>query len=178
MATGLSSIFRRSRLFNPESLLWWKWNDPRRVDIVTGCFMLIKKQLWLRLNGFDLRFFMYCEDADLCFRSKYLCQYPVIVPKVEIIHYGGASDTVRADKLIRLIQAKNRLFQKHWPVGKYKYALIMLYIWVYTRKIFYWVCATLIRKSYSFQYEQWNDVLKRKKEWFTLISISQYGYGG
>ena len=64
-ASGLSSVFRGSQLFNPESLAGWSRDSERQVDIVTGCLCLAPRAVWEQLDGFDESFFMYGEDADL-----------------------------------------------------------------------------------------------------------------
>ena len=58
-ATGLTTIARRSALFNTESDGGWQRDTVREVDIVSGCFFLITRSLWQRLGGFDPLFFMY-----------------------------------------------------------------------------------------------------------------------
>jgi N-acetylglucosaminyl-diphospho-decaprenol L-rhamnosyltransferase len=40
------------------------------VDWVTGCGMLIRRECWDELNGFDPSFFLYYEDADFCARAR------------------------------------------------------------------------------------------------------------
>ena len=67
-----------------------------------GCFFLITRSLWQRLGGFDPLFFMYGEEADLCLRAKRLGARPVLAPQATIIHYGGASETKRASKMMKL----------------------------------------------------------------------------
>ncbi len=69
MGSGLSSVFRRSRLFDLESLGPWPRDTDNDVDIVTGCFCLVRRELWATLGGFDEGFFMYGEDTDLCIRA-------------------------------------------------------------------------------------------------------------
>ncbi len=43
---------------------------PCDVDFCTGCFFAIRTEIFKELNGFDERFFMYLEDADLTLRAK------------------------------------------------------------------------------------------------------------
>ena len=69
LATALSSVFRGTRLFDPESLGGWKRDSVRDVDIVTGCLLFVPELLWRELGGFDPRFFVYGEDADLALRA-------------------------------------------------------------------------------------------------------------
>lgn len=42
----------------------------RRVDWVSGAFLVVPAAVWRALGGFDERYFMYCEDVDLCVRLQ------------------------------------------------------------------------------------------------------------
>lgn len=163
-AVGLSSIFRRSRLFNPESLAWWDWSEPREVDIVTGCFLLIKSELWTELEGFDLRFNMYAEDADLCIRSAKIGKKSILYPEAEIVHFGGASESIRADKMARLLKAKVQLFNKHWTPLKARYAVVMLKLWSLSRTLVFKLLSK-IKPTKKTSYESWLEIWNRRCEW-------------
>ena len=43
---------------------------PMEIDFCTGCFIMIRTSILKKLNGFDERFFMYFEDADLTRRAQ------------------------------------------------------------------------------------------------------------
>lgn len=78
---------------------WWKpihpgksWYQQRReFDWLTGAFMLIPRQVFARVGGFDKNIFMYVEDTDLCYRLKQLGLKVVYSPTAKITHLGGAS---------------------------------------------------------------------------------------
>ena len=40
-------------------------SDVLDIEFCTGCFMVIRTSIFKKLKGFDERYFMYCEDADL-----------------------------------------------------------------------------------------------------------------
>ncbi len=64
----LGSIFKkwRSEYTYRDKLI----KGPIEVDFCSGCFIMIKTEVFKKLNGFDERFFMYFEDADLTRRAK------------------------------------------------------------------------------------------------------------
>ncbi len=55
------------------------------IDFVSGCFMCIKSEVFKALGGFDPRYFMYLEDADLTLRAKTMGQ-AVINPFISVTH--------------------------------------------------------------------------------------------
>jgi N-acetylglucosaminyl-diphospho-decaprenol L-rhamnosyltransferase len=88
-AIGFSKIFNKNSIWSSESYGGWARDSIRDVDIVTGCFFLIERTLWEKLGGFDLQFFMYAEEADLCFRARKLGARALFTPDATIIHYGS-----------------------------------------------------------------------------------------
>lgn len=44
--------------------------EPTEIDFCSGCFFCIRTDALKKLGGFDERFFMYLEDADLALRAK------------------------------------------------------------------------------------------------------------
>jgi N-acetylglucosaminyl-diphospho-decaprenol L-rhamnosyltransferase len=113
-ATALSSAFKGTRLFDPESLGGWKRDSVRDVDIVTGCLLFVPKALWRELGGFDPRFFVYGEDADLALRAAAAGVRRVITPDAVVTHEVGVSSATRPDKLVLLFRGKVTLLRKHW----------------------------------------------------------------
>ncbi|MFX0139592.1 MAG: glycosyltransferase family 2 protein, partial [Candidatus Hodarchaeota archaeon] len=103
---GFTKIFSFSTFFNPIPYGSWKYNTTRYVDIISGCFLMIKKEIWEKLEGFNPLFFMYAEEVDLCLRAKKIGYTPQFYPKAEIVHYRGASETNRADKIIKIYKGE------------------------------------------------------------------------
>jgi N-acetylglucosaminyl-diphospho-decaprenol L-rhamnosyltransferase len=134
-ATMLSSAFKRSPVFDPESLGGWQRDSVREVDIVTGCLLLVRRSLWDELGGFDERFFMYGEDADLAFRATRLGFRHVITPDAVVTHEIGVSSSSRSDKLILLLRGKATLIRKHWPAGRREVGLGLLWVGIGLRAL-------------------------------------------
>lgn len=131
--TGLSSVFHKSSLFNSEGYGNWRRDTAREVDIVTGAFLLMKRDLWNLLGGFDLSYVMYGEEADLCLRARSIGARPMITPDATITHYVGASQQLRGSKLVMLLKAKIRLIRDHLPGWQRGPAMWMFRLWPFMR---------------------------------------------
>ncbi len=134
VAVGLAKVFPRSCVFNPESLEGWGWDRPREVDIVTGCLLMMRAAEWRRLGGFDERYFMYGQDADLCLRARASGLRSVLVPAAGIVRYGGASEPLPNDCLDMLFNAKALLFRTHYSRPKAAAMVAMLRLWYAVRQ--------------------------------------------
>jgi GT2 family glycosyltransferase len=87
------------------------------------------------LGGFDARFFMYGEEADLCLRARRQGLHGMICPDAEIVHYGGASETVQADRMVRLFRARSQLYAAHWRPAVARLGVLTLDLWALNRLI-------------------------------------------
>lgn len=172
LALGLSNRFRS---LNPEALGRWNRDSEREVEIVSGCFLLIDASLWRRLGGFDPAFFMYGEDADLCLRARRLGARPTITPRAEIMHIGGASERVRAGKMVRLFRAKAQLFARYWSPLRGRIGVRLLDLWALLRYLAFAVLGRISRSRRE-QLLQWRSVWRAREEWhraFDEMRLSQ-----
>ncbi|ESQ74834.1 glycosyltransferase family 2 protein [Asticcacaulis sp. AC402] len=91
---------------------------PAEVFAPCGAAMLIRRDLFERLGGFDERFFCYCEDADLGFRARLAGETTVFVPDARVAHIGSASTSVRSDfALYHGYRNRLWLYVKSMPLG-------------------------------------------------------------
>lgn len=71
--------------------------QPMSVDWLSGACLLLRASAVKGVGGFDERYFLYWEDADLCKRLRadgFSIDY---VPSAEVVHVGGQSSrTVKA----------------------------------------------------------------------------------
>jgi N-acetylglucosaminyl-diphospho-decaprenol L-rhamnosyltransferase len=159
-ATMMTTAFKRSRFLDPESLGKWQRDTVREVGIVTGCLLLISKALWDALDGFDERFFMYGEDADLAIRAREQGMRPVITPEAVVTHEVGASSAARPDKMILVLQSKATLIRKHWPQGKRQFGLLMLLLGTGARALL----GTVVQAN-SAGSGAWRTVWRARRQW-------------
>ncbi|MCW8803671.1 MAG: glycosyltransferase, partial [Ignavibacteriaceae bacterium] len=89
--TGLSNLFSKNRIFARYNLTFLDENKTYEVDAVSGSFMMVRKEVYEKVGGFDERFFMYGEDLDLCYRVQKAGYKVYYVHNTQIIHYKGES---------------------------------------------------------------------------------------
>ena len=70
---------------------------PFYPDFIHGCFMLFKTEDFIQLKGFDERYFLYMEDADMCRKIDNLGKKKLFYPKIEITHQHqkGSSKSIK-----------------------------------------------------------------------------------
>ncbi len=84
----------------------------REVDYASACSLLIRRETFERVGGFDQRFFpAYNEDVDLCFAIRRLGQRVLYQPRSVIVHHESQSG---ADAKTFLILRGRRLLREKW----------------------------------------------------------------
>lgn len=116
--TGLGRLFPRSALFNAYYLGNMPDDQVCRADILTGAFMLIRREALGKTGLFDTSYFMYGEDIDLSWRLRKAGYNNYYLPDVQITHYKGRSAmTAREFALRHFYDAMNIFAASHLPSG-------------------------------------------------------------
>jgi GT2 family glycosyltransferase len=124
-ALALDSIFPGAKLFTGYSLSYWPQNDTRSVDILTGCFWLIRRETLSRVGLLDESFFMYGEDMDWSKRFWLGGSRLVFVSSAEAIHYGGASSS---NSPVRFYIEKQRADLQYWKKHHSRIAAMFFFL--------------------------------------------------
>jgi N-acetylglucosaminyl-diphospho-decaprenol L-rhamnosyltransferase len=77
-----------------------KITQPTFVDWAAGSFLAIRAGLYKKVSGFDPKYFMYCEDIDLCYRTKLAGYGLMYFPSIKAVHLAK--------------HANRKLFSKHF----------------------------------------------------------------
>ncbi|MAQ75475.1 MAG: glycosyl transferase family 2 [Aquimarina sp.] len=84
------------------------------VDILVGAFMLMKREVYLEVGGFDEDYFMYGEDIDLSYKIKKSGRGNYYDGKDVVIHFKGESTDRNADYVRRFYGAMRIFYKKHF----------------------------------------------------------------
>jgi GT2 family glycosyltransferase len=66
------------------------YEQDRSADWLVGAFLIARREALTAVGGFDERFFMYSEEADLCRRVRAAGWDVRHVPVMRILHHGGS----------------------------------------------------------------------------------------
>jgi N-acetylglucosaminyl-diphospho-decaprenol L-rhamnosyltransferase len=59
---------------------------PHSVAFGSGAALVVRREAWAQAGGFEDRFFMYCEDLDLCLRLRLLGWDIGVTPAARVLH--------------------------------------------------------------------------------------------
>ncbi len=93
----------------------------KEVDWVTGGCLMIKKDIFNSIGGFDERIFLYLEDVELCYRVHKLKYNVLFFPFVNIIHKKGVSSN-HSSMIINTYKGYLYFFKKH--KSKFEYQIM------------------------------------------------------
>jgi GT2 family glycosyltransferase len=149
--TGLDRLFPRSRLFGRYWMRWWDRRSEREVDVVSGMFMLVRREVLAQIGPMDEDYFIYAEEADWCYRMRRAGWSRVFTPAARIVHReGGGKSTaqlstkmyVQQQKSLLIFHRKNLGFLA-WAAAKLFYTVSML------ARMVAWKLNALLRRGGS-----------------------------
>ena len=126
--------------------------------------MMMPRALWDTLDGFDLRYFMYGEEADLCLRAKALGYSPMITPDAQIMHLVGASSKAQSRKYSTIAKARMTLIEDHWPAWQVPFGRVMLQFWAGSRALVLGLLAKTPGKKKD-SAAKWAEIWQDRRNW-------------
>lgn len=147
LTSYLNNLFPRNRFFGRERMTWWDRTDDSEVDVVTGCFMLVRREAIEQVGFLDEQFFMYGEEVDWCYRFKRNNWKILFTPVAEIIHLGGCSSRQMKPEMALQLRASILLFfKKHRTRLSYRLACLLMSLFFLLR-IPYWLGRAIFSRA-------------------------------
>lgn len=131
---GINKLFPQSALFNKYYLGHLPVNQTNEVDVLTGAFMFIRRQV-LNITGlFDESFFMYGEDVDLSYRITLAGYKNYYFPETTIIHYKGESTKRGSLNYVIVFYKAMKIFtHKHFTKQNARWFSLLIDLAIYFR---------------------------------------------
>ncbi len=131
---GLSSVFPKSKTFGQYHLGYLNENEIHPIDILSGAFMLMRKEALDKVGLLDEAFFMYGEDIDLSYRITEGGYTNYYFPKTSIIHYKGESTKKSSVNYVLVFYKAMVIFaKKHFSQKNAKLLSLLIYSAIYLR---------------------------------------------
>ncbi len=111
---GLYTWFPKSMLFNKYYAQHLNENQSGKVDILVGAFMVMKRELYLDIGGFDEDCFMYSDDIDLSYMALKKGKSNYYFHESTVIHYKGESTVRDGAYMKRFREAMQFFYKKHF----------------------------------------------------------------
>jgi GT2 family glycosyltransferase len=111
---GLYKLFPNWELFNRYYAQHLSENETGKVDILVGAFMIMKRNLYNEIGGFDENCFMYSDDIDLSFMSLKSGKINYYFHETSVIHYKGESTVKDGLYMKRFREAMQFFYKKHY----------------------------------------------------------------
>jgi GT2 family glycosyltransferase len=113
-SVGLHAIFKDSTTFGGQFFQWMPENTPSEVDILSGCFLVARREAVHAIGMFDERFYIYGEDLDWSMRFWSDGWKVVYYPLATVTHHGGASSKRQPLRFyVELYKAKLLFWDKY-----------------------------------------------------------------
>lgn len=115
--TKVTGLYKVSNAFNKYYAAHIAEDQTGKVDILVGAFMVMKKQTYLEVGGFDENCFMYSDDIDLSYMVLKTGKSNYYFHETSVIHYKGESTVRDAQYMKRFREAMHFFYQKHFRVS-------------------------------------------------------------
>jgi len=131
---GLSKLFPKSKRFGRYHLTYLDKNKVHSVDVLSGAFMLLRKETLDKCGLLDEDYFMYGEDIDLSYRIVLNGYKNYYYPETCIIHYKGESTRKSSVNYVFVFYRAMAIFaKKHFSSGRAKLFSFIINFAIYLR---------------------------------------------
>ena len=112
--TKIFGLYKISSYFGKYYAQHLAENESGKVDILVGAFMMMKRELYLEVGGFDENCFMYSDDIDLSYLVLKTGKSNYYFHETSVIHYKGESTVRDGTYIKRFREAMQFFYKKHF----------------------------------------------------------------
>jgi len=122
---GLEKLFPKFFLTSGYHQAWKNLKQTHQIDVISGAFFFIRKQVIKKIGLLDEDYFMYGEDIDWCFRIKQKDFRIVFYPNTKITHVKGRSgkqkklgkkidQKIKKESISQFFETMKIFYRKHY----------------------------------------------------------------
>ena len=140
MATSLESIFRGSEFFAGEHMFYFAHDRTLMVDVIVGCFSMIRRETFDEVGLLDEGLFMYGDDVDWCRRARNAGWEMAFCPDARAIHDRGKTT---APYPIRFAVAQQRSILRYWKKHHSFWGVLGIRVIIFLRHLLRYLTAAV-----------------------------------
>ena len=131
---GLAKLFPGSKKFGQYHVTYLDKNKNHPVDVLSGAFMLMRKETLDKVGLLDETFFMYGEDIDLSYRITQAGYKNYYFAESSIIHYKGESTKKSSVNYVIVFYKAMAIFaEKHFSQNNARLFNFLIHLAIYLR---------------------------------------------
>lgn len=145
-----------------------RFAHDHRADVLMGGFVMIARQPWDEVGGFDERYFLYCEEVDLFFRLSQKGHHFWRIAEARAFHDVGHGTNMSSGRVLFLMAGTMQFARIHWtPFEQFR---AFVYLWL----------AAVIRYVLGLAAGSFKPALQGHRTAYKAIALSpslwRYGY--
>lgn len=174
---GLYKLFPNSSWFNQYYAMHLNENQSGEVDILVGAFMVMKRDLYLEVGGFDEDCFMYSDDIDLSYLVKKAGYSNYYFADTTVIHYKGESTVRDGLYMKRFREAMQFFYKKHFKKSWFFDVMMQLGSFAFSLLKVFQSKTIKVKKpeNYILVSEEYNDEILTKISNKLKVNINKKG---
>jgi len=142
LTIGLDRL-KHLKLFDSYLLRNWKRDYERDVDVISGCYLLTRREVIEQVGPLSEDFFFFGEETDWCLRMRKADWALRFSPVGEIVHHGGGSvKKLNYQRDVMLTNATILLHKKNGGLVSAFLAFLILTMFNLSRAVF-WSISSL-----------------------------------
>ncbi|SDI05757.1 Glycosyltransferase, GT2 family [Flavobacterium omnivorum] len=126
--TGLYRLFTKFPLFGSYYAQHLNRDQTGKVAILVGAFMVMKRELYCEVGGFDENCFMYSDDIDLSYMISKKGKFNFYFHETTVVHYKGESTIKDGTYMKRFQEAMNFFYKKHFSSDGFSSAFFSVFM--------------------------------------------------
>ena len=104
-------------------------NKIAKVEILSGAFMMMKREVYVKVGGFDEDYFMFGEDIDLSYKLLNNGFQNYYFGENSILHYKGESTVKDKSYLQNFYRAMHIFYRKHFKINIFYKLAARVFVW-------------------------------------------------
>ena len=144
--SGAASLKPLSRITGRAAYGPWDRRNEREVDVVSGMFMLVRREALEEVGLMDEQYFVFAEEADWCYRFRKAGWRCMFAPVGRILHVDGGSKSTNQSSVRMYVQLQKSMLlfhRKHLGFARW-FLCKLLFITTMTIRMLWWFIWTAL----------------------------------